>query len=157
VTSGSVKVAVTFSTHIQTVTAVPNLSARIIRAARALTFIVVITASWACDDSTGPESGPLAGRWRSPASVSYDGVTFTLRHEESLLIGEGTLEKTPPERALVIGQTSPGNNVHLTFSAENTIPALFLGTVSADGGAMTGTIWTQQSGAPASTITIQRQ
>ena len=135
----------------------PNLPTRIIRSSRALTFIVVIAASWACDDSTGPQGGHLAGRWASPQSPTYPALTFTLQHEDSLLVGNGTLEKTPPERAVVIGQIRASGTLHLTFSGENTIPALFFGTASADGRSMTGTISVAPSGIPISTITIQRQ
>ena len=94
-----------------------------------------------CSDSTSP-GGPVAGHWTgSPAG--YAPMDFNLKQTDTLISGSGQLGGTRPQPMAAIGfySTNPtfANRVALTFSAENTIPAIFLGNLSANGDTLRGT------------------
>src|SRR6266511_2858484 len=105
---------------------------------RLLTMLAAVTQ--ACSESNAP-SGLLSGRWRSDSA--YGGVEFTLTHRDTVIDGRGVVLSTPPKALAVIGfysSLSVDDPVILTFSAVNTIPAIFIGHLTTAGDSIIGSL-----------------
>ncbi len=104
-----------------------------------LCVAVAVILLAACAESTSP-SGPFSGHWEG-APPDYPALDFTLMQRDSLLTGSGAIALTSPvpytQPLLVIG-TDFRATLALTFSSENTIPAIFRGSLSANGDTLDG-------------------
>ena len=96
--------------------------------------------SAACGDAVAP-GGPLAGRWHADSTI-YGTLDFTLTQKDSVVQGTGLVLDSVPRALAVIGfySTFPGalEPIALTFSSVNVIPAIFTGTLGADGRSFSG-------------------
>ncbi len=101
--------------------------------------ILALCSIAGCSDATAP-SGPFSGRWAG-TPPNYPELEFSLTQRDSELTGSGTITLTYPapytQPMLVIG-TDFRTTLALTFSAENTIPAIFRGSLSANGDTLVG-------------------
>jgi hypothetical protein len=98
----------------------------------------------ACHNSTGPASraGPLSGHWLG-GSEHYGPMDFVLTQTDTLITGSGVFKPpASPQAMAVIGfySQAPAANVVLTFSAENAVPAVIVGHVSAQLDSITGNL-----------------
>ncbi len=92
-----------------------------------------------CSDAMAP-GGPFSGHWAG-TPPDYPALDFSLTQRDTVLTGSGTIALTYPapytQPLLVIGNDYR-TTLALTFSAENTIPAIFRGSLSANGDTLIG-------------------
>ncbi|HWZ29461.1 MAG TPA: hypothetical protein VNX15_12915 [Gemmatimonadales bacterium] len=110
----------------------------------ALVTLSFLLGTLACSNSTGPKAGPTSGHWTGSPDV-YLPLDFTVMQTDTIITGSGTIRSPEDsvEKLAVIGfvpTVSDSTPVIMTFSAENVVPAVFIGALSADGKTMTGTL-----------------
>lgn len=111
-----------------------------------LLILALALEAGACHDSTGPKvtPGPTSGHWSGTPS-GYGPMDFTITQTDTLISGSGTIQAPdgtvePMDVIGFVPTVTDSTPVIMTFSAENVVPAVFVGALSLNHNVLNGSL-----------------